>query len=1404
MSFVRKNKNRINLFRRASLLLVSMTALLLSRTAGAQSITCTNGNCSYVQTVSMSSASAPATDVYMPDKYTWANGSCSGVSAFQLNRKVKSAYIHIKYDTGEDYVLGSGAWSSDLSFTLTPVDNLSQSIEPVQNLTISITQVKPEAAYSRDITALLNSGLRRFTLTSNSATFSGALSAQAQSRARIKIEYKIEYGWDATASAVTAVAVSSPQTSRTVSFSWSNNCKEFPGYQFQLVRLYNQDPTRITDEKDIQTVIDWGKALTMETESDKTLLKLSVAEGTGYYAWRVRPIGSYYDGGITNPSNWGGWNVAASAATVTINNGSIPSHVFFFQDPDDDKVNNKNYIYNRAFTEEGKVHEGISYANGLEQMKQTQSRTPSTNTTIISQQVTDFSGRPTLTSIPAPVVENELDRYKDMFMQPDGSTETYRDKHFDNNTNLTNPDKVKETTTGFDYYKDNADKSIPNAEGYPYNRTVYTTDGTGRVTKQSMPGDAHKLSGDHTIRTYYELPSDKELIRIFGDEAPKADQVLKTIAVDQNGVASISYTAKDGKVIATCLEFDESSDPDLMPLDGETLPAFEVADTATCNTRAFGGAILSGKRLSFTKPSPIGITYTIPCKTIESGCATGECQFRVQVIVHNLDDPTLTRMVEKDLSTVTCVNGLKTIYVDCDDLTSGVWTNNPTNLTDLNAHTCVLPAGNYMIEKRLYATNRDNFITGVNTTELEWVTSAVTKLLVAVKDYEDLPSFYTNVLTFNADLTTARTCNVSTPGDCNLQSNPCALLKVKYGSPFICPYSPSALAKVGLKTRSGAILYDQPADMGAQIQTDPPEKIHIESQCCPSFDVPIEITPPLKCPETDWRTWTWDPVNLNINTGAGSPALDFEQFAFDYLKTYYPAEFTTKADIAALFKKEYKLGFLDYPDVRVFREGEFNKMIFHMVTDKYSACDVSSNGCSTTTGDCPGGVMADCHRYECDDLIKCWLAALEKYRQSKDVSNLNVLDAMDEDDLDDALNSLPLWIRVLMFKPFDFLNPKDAADYIKDEGYHDVPTKFDLLGTFLECTGYQYVKIIFNPMHFQFAVNSTIQTCDKEPFAADQADWDLNSHIFEFKYYQYPKRINVTLTAPLPMYVNDVRNYVCERIYSMFPTGDAIYDDDGQQYTCPPLPKTTRDYKEWTCIDRANFARCTENAVMDPELQIKKKANGNYGCGDFNYFDVNNPVECPAIGTCPEETAFAETVYNAVINAFKASKDTCLAGCDNRRPQVERNLREALLNRCYTIGGCEATASNITESMLQYLVDQFIVEKCRNACVNREIVCTDVPECYFVYEKDGETRNKSYSMPLIEFGNPCQQLEFDQASYWSTEFDVAPAPGCPNTTNNLSNNTTIGAGCDSQNPTQIIPNPEDPNVSSVVPIHITR
>src|SRR5690606_35620769 len=99
-----------------------------------------------------------------------------------------------------------------------------------------------------------------------------------------------------------------------VEFTWrsKSGCADtFPNYQLQVLRLYNIGPT-LTDESEIKAVVDWGQALTVETGSGRRSIRLTLAEGTGYYLWRVHPIGSWYDGGIANDSNWGQWSPSAA------------------------------------------------------------------------------------------------------------------------------------------------------------------------------------------------------------------------------------------------------------------------------------------------------------------------------------------------------------------------------------------------------------------------------------------------------------------------------------------------------------------------------------------------------------------------------------------------------------------------------------------------------------------------------------------------------------------------------------------------------------------------------------------------------------------------------------------------------------------------------------------------------------------------------------------------------------------------------------------------------------------------------------------------------------------------------------------------------------------------------------
>src|SRR5690606_2127264 len=85
---------------------------------------------------------------------------------------------------------------------------------------------------------------------------------------------------------------------------------DYPNYECQIVRLYNIDSERLESSDYVKAVVDWSQAITYETGTSSKMISQSVSAGRGFYAWRVRPIGTYYEGGIANPANWGEWSHA--------------------------------------------------------------------------------------------------------------------------------------------------------------------------------------------------------------------------------------------------------------------------------------------------------------------------------------------------------------------------------------------------------------------------------------------------------------------------------------------------------------------------------------------------------------------------------------------------------------------------------------------------------------------------------------------------------------------------------------------------------------------------------------------------------------------------------------------------------------------------------------------------------------------------------------------------------------------------------------------------------------------------------------------------------------------------------------------------------------------------------------
>jgi len=443
----------------------------------------------------------------------------------------------------------------------------------------------------------------------------------------------------------TLTPLSSPQTSSRTTFQWSVVCGASQ-YKVQILKLYNENATYTSDEQ-VYGQVAWGRALRLETAGDETELSLTLSEGTGYYIWRVQPVFSGEPNGVNDPRNLGSWSSFPPGGSYIncSNSGNcqgVPTDaIFFYQQFDEDK----NWAHSRIFTEEMRTKEEMIYANGLEQTQQNQSRLNSQENIIATQQIYDYSGRSALNSLAGPINQSSFG-YKEKLLTHNNNL--YTAEHFDddNQLNFIDPLPVNGGAISEYFSDNNPDKTIPNAEGYPFNRILFYNDGLTRPKEVGTPGSAHKLTSTiedkHTERTFYAGASDAELIRIFGEEAPKAERVQKVITLDPNNTASVQYIS-DGNVIANCLAITETSDL-LEDLPSRANALFSINDEITDDASCGQGCWNRGKVYAFTEPTNFHISYSIDPASLYGNCGGGcfKCTYTLELKLTRLDDPCIT------------------------------------------------------------------------------------------------------------------------------------------------------------------------------------------------------------------------------------------------------------------------------------------------------------------------------------------------------------------------------------------------------------------------------------------------------------------------------------------------------------------------------------------------------------------------------------------------------------------------------------------------------------------------------------------------------------------------------------------------------------------------------------------
>lgn len=967
----------------------------------------------------------------------------------QLNFDIKKGYLKVTTDFGGNYSFGSAVpiehFDIELHFDLKFLNGIIP-VYTESNKTIAIKNILPEGLLYRNLNSFIDNSNNVSGFSYNDGTMlhpfntieisnfsytvvtNPAPTTIVTNDLTIYLSYEIDYIIDPDIGFPTTtlnLPTLNTSNSHVMDFSWATSSnKWYPQYQFQLLRLYNEDESTANNDPetviDVVQPVDWSKALVFETESEVKSISLFIGEGTGYYAWRVRPIGTA-EGGIANNANWGEWSIPSHIPQGY--NGQISSSpgvdVFFFTDPERDK----NYIYSRTFTEGNNMSEKMTYATVLNQVKQTQVYLPSKNTSVVSQSILDFSGRPAITTLPVPA-DGGLTGYKEDFVtRPNG--DLIRAKEFDTDNNLTDPPVVKDDAgSNFEYYSDvNPDKQIAEAQGFPYTRTVFEKDGSGRIKEQSGAGFMHMLDDDNdqtngrgrTIRTYYETPSQDELIHMFGDEAPLSENVFKTVTVDQNNTASVTFTNKEGKVIATGLTFEE--DDKLEPLDAQSVTGISVNDKVTKNIQVNSKTFVSTKKLTVLAPTPLTVDYRIKCPTLASMCSVVHlnCGFYVKVIIHNPEH----KLISYSSGSTTDDLVLPEINIS-DDLLYPCDINDYKTADIDNGQPISLLPGNYIIEKVL---RQEEPPTGNITANMENVnkqvgpiTGWITQTLALVDCEKELMMFYNDLFHFVQKLKHNGITPPELIGDNYYVSfvqngNICEGCS---GTDYTFPQPDFSDIFSQLWTDYDIELYGnngQPITSSdlpfTENSLNLPRELYIKTPCCSLPNFSVLYTPDFRCPsindlicfkeDVELGNIIW--ANLDINTDYFDPAsvpadpyiADFEGYAISMMKQCFKSDACDDACAVAIAKTKL------YDYMRGWHmEGVFNEMVYHMLVDEYNCenypldagCLFTTNVCDpnpSTSGIPPNtsGYNTDCvpateeslvphTQYNCKDLAACW------------------------------------------------------------------------------------------------------------------------------------------------------------------------------------------------------------------------------------------------------------------------------------------------------------------------------------------------------------------------------------------------------------------------------------------------
>mgnify|MGYP003674476850 CR=1 FL=1 len=336
-------------------------------------------------------------------------------------------------------------------------------------------------------------------------------------------------------------------------------------YEIEWIHIPFKNPSTVTSLN-----YDFTKnAVRLITNNN--FLPLNLLHSNGFIVARgrtKRPVLNSDSTAILNKYKYGSWSLDDKGSLSV---GS-QDYLIMIDNSTDDAVGAINWQYRGNYTSDGKKKEVVNYFDGSNRGRQTNTIIYNDKTTIINTSLEeagfqstvvsmenyyDYNGEAVINVLPTPLVESQDISYqfginkktsnKLLKTEYDGLLSSTAESLTSDSVGASNYYSVENTllsTSDFSAF-------IPDADGYPYTRLEYMTDGSGRLKAQYGLGSDKANNATKGTQFAYARPLRGEIERLFGSNLGEIAFYKKDYTIDPNGLMSVAYKDIKNRVVAS-------------------------------------------------------------------------------------------------------------------------------------------------------------------------------------------------------------------------------------------------------------------------------------------------------------------------------------------------------------------------------------------------------------------------------------------------------------------------------------------------------------------------------------------------------------------------------------------------------------------------------------------------------------------------------------------------------------------------------------------------------------------------------------------------------------------------------------------------------------------------------------